>query len=313
MKRMRLSLLTLVALLALPAGAQAVMGGGPATRPYPNMAALRVDGDWICGSSLVAPQWILTAGHCVTEDGVVVGAGRLSFTLGVTRLSESARGENIPAAEVIRHPSYSEETLEYDVALVRLARSSARAPIALAGAGQEDLWAAGRPATVTGWGGRFYPGIAGVNTTDELNEVTVPMVADDECDRDYSLPNPAAGDFSALTMVCAGEPYGTKDSCSGDSGGPLMVPDASGALVQAGVVSWGFACGVPLQPGVYARVGADPLRSWIAQHTAATQEPAAAAPATKKKAKAKAKKRKARCTRRTAAKRRCRSANRTRR
>ena len=36
-----------------------------------------------------------------------------------------------------------------------------------------------------------------------------------------------------------------------------MVPDASGTLVQVGVVSWGFRCGLPTQYGVYSRVGDD--------------------------------------------------------
>jgi secreted trypsin-like serine protease len=111
-------------------------------------------------------------------------------------------------------------------------------------------------------------------------------------------------------MVCAGEVYGLKDSCSGDSGGPLMVPDAQGTLVQAGTVSWGFLCGVPTQYGVYGRIGDDPLNGWIRQRigTVAAAAPAARAK-TKAKPKAKAKarkkpaKRKRHTARRTAARR----------
>ncbi len=71
------------------------------------------------------------------------------------------------------------------------------------------------------------------------------------------------GGIDAATMVCAGELHGTKDSCQGDSGGPLMVPDATGALVQMGVVSWGFGCGYPTQYGVYSRIGDTALNSWV--------------------------------------------------
>ena len=268
MRRLRLPLAGLAVLavtLAAAPGASAVMGGTVATRPYPYMAALRVDGDWICGSTLVAPQWILTAAHCVTDDnGNVYAPGRLSFTLGVTKLSQSAQGENIPADRVARHESYNADTTEYDVALVHLARASAQAPVRIASPSEQALWAPGKEATVIGWGGQVYPGIAGVTTSDDLREVQVPMVSDADCSTSYNTLG-ITGEFFPKTMVCAGELYGTKDSCSGDSGGPLLVPDAHGALVQAGTVSWGFACGVPTQYGVYGRVGADPLNSWIQQ------------------------------------------------
>ena len=53
-------------------------------------------------------------------------------------------------------------------------------------------------------------------------------------------------------MMCAADDG--RDSCSGDSGGPLAVlgPDAS--FSQVGVVSWGKNCGAPQYPGVYTRV-----------------------------------------------------------
>ena len=61
-------------------------------------------------------------------------------------------------------------------------------------------------------------------------------------------------------MLCAAAPG--RDSCGGDSGGPLIVEgggDADDVLV--GIVSWGYRCADENFPGVYARVSAH--RDWI--------------------------------------------------
>ena len=73
----------------------------------------------------------------------------------------------------------------------------------------------------------------------------VPVVSDGSCRDSY-------GDkLIERVMVCAGYDGGGRDSCNGDSGGPLLVPDGSSRL-QVGVVSWGYGCALPGLPGVYA-------------------------------------------------------------
>lgn len=52
-------------------------------------------------------------------------------------------------------------------------------------------------------------------------------------------------------MFCAGFTTGGKDSCSGDSGGPIV--DSSKVL--QGLVSWGNGCAEANYAGVYTRVG----------------------------------------------------------
>ena len=55
-------------------------------------------------------------------------------------------------------------------------------------------------------------------------------------------------------MVCAGHEAGGRDACLGDSGGPLMTQDpVTGVWSLVGVVSAGFSCAKPGQPGIYHR------------------------------------------------------------
>lgn len=71
-----------------------------------------------------------------------------------------------------------------------------------------------------------------------------------------------AGHVKAIrdTFVCAGYLDGGKDSCEGDSGGPLMVLK-NGRWVLIGTVSHGIKCAEPNLPGVYMRTSA--YRPWI--------------------------------------------------
>ena len=70
--------------------------------------------------------------------------------------------------------------------------------------------------------------------------------------------------YVPLTMVCAGaaDPPDSSDTCAGDSGGPLLVSDGT-ALVLTGVVSFGNGCNEQGFPGVYTRVGSQPLNAWV--------------------------------------------------
>jgi secreted trypsin-like serine protease len=277
----RLWLLVLAALLAFPASAPAVVGGQDASRDYPYMAVFEYDSpgapteyDFICGASLIAPDKILTAAHCVTDDnGDVVPASSVRVLLGTKDRSNRAAGETIGAASIEVFPEYGSD-FKGDIAIVKLQRAATKAtPVRIASpTSEKSLWAAGKTATVTGWGSSFFGDV--ITDQQMLQEVQLPMVSDEDCDSAYALDDPVHGDFYEDVDVCAGEPNGGKDACQGDSGGPLVVPDAAGKLVQAGVVSRGFGCGYPQSYGVYARVGDKKLYDWI--NARAPQAPAPA-------------------------------------
>ncbi len=272
----RLSFALLFALLALPASASAVIGGTDATRPYPYMIAFEYapaddpnDFDQVCGASLIGADKVLTAAHCVYDDrngdrrSEVVPPSSVRFLIGTQDLRNRTGAETIGAAKIEVFPEYDAD-FKGDIAVVTLQRAATKgAPIRLANpATEKPLWAAGKQATVTGWGTSIFLD-PGLDYRNRLREVRVPMVSDADCDAAYPLDDPIRGDFYADVDVCAGERTGLKDSCQGDSGGPLVVPDASGTLLQVGVVSRGFGCGYPNSYGVYARVGDTKLYNWI--------------------------------------------------
>lgn len=58
------------------------------------------------------------------------------------------------------------------------------------------------------------------------------------------------------TMFCAGELDGSRDSCNGDSGGPIA---QNNTLI--GIVSYGMECALPGLTGVYTYLAN--MRDWI--------------------------------------------------
>jgi trypsin len=81
--------------------------------------------------------------------------------------------------------------------------------------------------------------------------VTIPIIASATCGNTWSITD---------NMICAGAMG--RDSCNGDSGGPLTV-----GATQVGIVSFGSAqCGNGM-PGVYARVASAAVRDFISGNT----------------------------------------------
>merc|ERR550519_657896 len=88
------------------------------------------------------------------------------------------------------------------------------------------------------------------NYPDILQEVQIEVVSNDECSKamqPYEITD---------AEVCAGDRSSTeiKDSCFGDSGGPLSVAQEEGRHTQIGIVGWGEGCGEPGLFGVYSSV-----------------------------------------------------------
>lgn len=259
----------LVASFAEPASAQPepeerIIGGEPADwqGEVPFMAAILYDHPehglgFGCGASVVSARWLLTAAHCITASDPSWGTMVVAVALpqGDSRLLEL---RSVAATHV--HPDFEPDTYgngRVDVALVRLRKPVHWVePIVLADASHDHLETPGTELTVIGWGDTDpRPNWAQFQGPSDLQQVVVPVVDDDACDKAYK------GLVSVETEVCAGERGA--DSCQGDSGGPLF-GTVGEATVQVGVVSWGWGCAMPQWPGVYAEVNSPVIREFIA-------------------------------------------------
>ncbi len=272
--------------------ASAVKGGGGATmsvRPY-LVALYGGTIDSLCSGTLIRPAWVLTAGHCVsnaiadpTKESVFVG----DANPGLAKLLN--RTNALTVQKVYRQPGWAKvgaDAYVNDVALVHLAQAQSIPLVGLAQPGDGPVWdPCGLTRTSTGCVNEAAnitpPKIVrvlgfGVTCANPINcsatEGTLrgaPINVLSYAQLRHAYPN---APYASLVnkahdamVVGAGVPDGSKDSCGGDSGGPLLALMQDGSWREVAITSWATGgCGASPPNGVYMQLGLGPARTWIA-------------------------------------------------
>lgn len=238
-----------------------VTGGENAyPREFPHMGLLGCKDDdgkyiWECGCSLISKQYILTAAHCFEtnkkcEKIDIVRLGDLN----VETDTDDAEPRDFNVAQILVHPQYNGSMRYNDIALVQI---------------QEEIIINDyiRPAClpyqefynqsqliITGWGSTQ---LAGRNAA-HLQKAAVEEFKETECNEIYSEDDDTALPFGLQhrTQICAGTKQGIQDTCQGDSGGPLQIVHDNHRCMYSiiGITSYGQACGILGNPGIYTRV-----------------------------------------------------------
>ncbi|KAL4240876.1 hypothetical protein ACF0H5_001661 [Mactra antiquata] len=214
---------------------------------WPWMAMLTEVGVQVCGGSILNNQFILSAAHCF-EDAISQNPLRWQVYVGKHHLDRKDSTEALHhVKQIFMHPAYDNITLENDIALLRLEEpiiyNERVKPICVPPT-RYRVVPINYPCYTTGWGDT-----RGTGNRLVLNQAMMPIISGYFCSRNDWY----GSRFIAGLTFCAGYMDGSKDACTGDSGGPFNCKYDGKWYVQ-GIASWGYDCGQPKWPGIYTDV-----------------------------------------------------------
>ena len=221
---------------------------------YPYATSLQHSNEHFCGGALIAPDVMITAGHCNGQ----LSLNGISYNVIVGRhdLTNLNQGTNVRIKQEFRHPTYNPDTVDNDFNIVILNDQVSQKVLKVNQYSYIPSTSKKEALTVIGYGDTDIR--SSISTSSNvLMETTVYGMSNNECEQSSGIVFTEWG-VPVLTnlqggitnnMLCAlGE---DTDACQGDSGGPLILKGEGEEEedVLVGIVSWGLGCADNNFPG----------------------------------------------------------------